>query len=242
MPLLDHFHPPLRGPYPWEGVHHAWATCIVQQLNQDILPRDYFAIPEVSIGPEMEIDVATLEHAKSPGEQSKETGAPGYVPPRPKYSVQVSFALLEAIEVRVYQDLDGAQLRAAVELVSPANKDRAESRETFAAKCASYIRHGIGVVIVDVVTSRSANLHEEVFRLLEVKTRRPAWKSPTGLYAVAYRPVTVRKKPRVEVWPETLKLGKALPVMPLWLRLDLCVPLRLEESYLNTCRSLRIPA
>jgi hypothetical protein len=242
MPLLDHFHPPLHGPHRWEGFHHAWATCIVQQLNKDILPRDYFAVPEISIGPELEIDVATLEHVQPSGGESKEAGAAGYSPPRPKFSVQVSFAQLEGIEVRVYQDLDGAQLRAAIELVSPANKDRSESRRTFAAKCASYIRHGIGVVIVDVVTSRSANLHEELFRLLEVKSRRPAWESPTGLYAVAYRPVTVRKKPRVEVWPEALKLAAALPVMPLWLRLDLCVPVRLEESYLNTCRSLRIPA
>ena len=29
--------------------------------------------------------------------------------------------------------------------------------------------------------------------------------------------------------------------MPLWLMLDLCVPVRLEESYLATCHSLRIP-
>jgi hypothetical protein len=242
MPLLDHFHPPLHGPHRWEGFHHAWATCIVQQLNQDILPRDYFAVPEISLGPELEIDVATLEHAQSPGEESAEAGAAGYSPPRPKFSVQVSFAQLEGIEVRVYQELDGAELRAAIELVSPANKDRVESRRTFAAKCASYLKHGIGLVIVDIVTSRSANLHEEMFNLLEVKARRPAWESPTGLYTVAYRPVTVRKKPRVEVWPETLKLGKALPVMPLWLRLDLPVPVRLEESYLHTCRSLRISA
>jgi hypothetical protein len=96
--------------------------------------------------------------------------------------------------------------------------------------------------MVDVVTSRSANLHAEMFQLLEVKSRRPAWESPTGLYAVAYRPVPVRKKPRVEVWPEVLKLGAELPVMPLWLARELCVPVRLEESYLNTCRSLRIPA
>jgi hypothetical protein len=37
-----------------------------------------------------------------------------------------------------------------------------------------------------------------------------------------------------------LALGDALPVMPLWLSLDLCVPVRLEESYLASCRSLRI--
>ena len=64
----------------------------------------------------------------------------------------------------------------------------------------------------------------------------------TGLSAVAYRAVTLRKRPRVEVWPEPLTLGQPLPGMPLWLTLDLCVPVRLEESYLATCRSLRIPA
>ena len=61
-------------------------------------------------------------------------------------------------EIRVYQDLGGAELRAAIELVSPANKDRAGSRRTFAAKCAGYLQHGIGVVIVDIVTARAANL------------------------------------------------------------------------------------
>jgi hypothetical protein len=157
-------------------------------------------------------------------------------------NVQVSFAHLEGIEVRVYQDLDGAQLRAAIELVSPANKDRPDTRRTFAAKCASYLRHGIGLVVVDIVTSRSPNLHDELFKLLNVKSRRAAWEKPPGVYAVAYRPVPVLKKPRLEVWPEALKLGQPLPVMPLWLSQTLCVPVRLEESYLNTCRSLRIPA
>jgi hypothetical protein len=138
--------------------------------------------------------------------------------------------------------LGGPELRAAIELVSPANKDRAGSRRTFAAKCAGYLKHGIGVVIVDVVTARSANLHAELFEVLDVKSRRGAWQSPTGLYAVAYRGVTVRKSPRVEVWPETLALGEPLPIMPLWLALDLCVPVLLEDSYLATCQSLRIPA
>jgi hypothetical protein len=54
--------------------------------------------------------------------------------------------------------------------------------------------------------------------------------------------VTVRKSSRVEVWPELLTLGQALPVLPLWLAVDLCVPIRLEDSYLAACRSLRISA
>jgi hypothetical protein len=96
MPLLDHFHPPLHGPRRWEGFHHAWATFIAQQLNQETLPPGYFAEPEISL--------------------------------------EVAFPRLDSCEVRVYQDRGGAELRAAIELVSPANKDREGSRRTFAAK------------------------------------------------------------------------------------------------------------
>jgi len=240
MPLLDHFHPPLHGPRRWEGFHHSWAAFIAQQLNQDTLPPEYFAESEISLGPELEIDVATMELAR-PGDREAVTAT--WSPPRPRIAAKVDFAHLDSYEIRVYQDLGGgAELRAAIELVSPGNKDRKGSRRTFAAKCAGYLQHGIGVVIVDVVTARSANLHAELFDVLEVKSRRASWASPTKLYAVAYKAVTVRKSPRVEAWPEVLTLGKALPVLPLWLALDLCVPVRLESSYLATCRSLRISA
>ncbi len=240
MPLLDHFHPPLHGPRRWEGFHNAWATFIAQQLNKDVLPPDYFAESEISLGPELEIDVASVKRTDVPGDP---TATAGYLPPRPRFSVGVDYAHLDSCEIHISQDLGGgAELRGAIELVSPANKDRAGSRRTFAAKCAGYLEHGIGVVIVDVVTSRLGNLHQELFEVLEVTGRPAGWEARTGLYAVAYRPVTVRKRPRAEVWPEVLTLGRPLPAMPLWLSLELCVPVRLEESYLTTCKSLRISA
>lgn len=241
MPLLDHFHPPLHGPRRWEGFHHAWATFIAQQLNDGTLPKDYFAESEISVGPELEVDVATLKHS-GPDTGGRGTATAVWTPARPQLAVKVDFARLDSYEVRVYQNLGGAELRAAIELVSPANKDRTGSRRTFAAKCAGYLKHGISVVIVDVVTARSANLHKELFDVLGVKNRKAAWQSPTGLYAVAYRAVTARKSPRLEAWLEPLALGEALPAMPLWLSLDLCVPVRLEDSYVETCRSLRISA
>jgi hypothetical protein len=241
MPLLDHFHPPLHGPRCWEGFHHAWATVIAQHLNQEVLPPGYFAEPEISVGPELEIDVATLEMTR-PHRAGNGSTTAVWSPPRPKIAVKADFSRLDSYEIRVYQEMGGAELRAAIELVSPANKDRAGSRRTFAAKCAGYLQHGIAVVIVDIVTSRRVNLHEELFETLEARNRKAVWRSSTGLYAVAYRAVTARKAPRIEAWPETLALGKELPVMPLWLSLDLCVPMHLEESYLTTCRSLRISA
>src|SRR3989441_5464857 len=82
-PLLDHFHPPLHGPRRWEGFHHAWATFIARQLNHDVLPPGYFADPEISLGPEMEIDVATMELTR-PERDEPAPATAVWAPPRPK--------------------------------------------------------------------------------------------------------------------------------------------------------------
>lgn len=242
MPLLDHFRPPLRGPRRWEGFHHAWAANIAQHLNREVLPAEFFAESEISLGPTLEIDVANVEWAD--GDAGREaagaaTGTAVWTPAKPLLTFPVDFARLDVCEVRVYEELGGAQLRAAIDLVSPANKDRPGSRRTFAAKCAGYLKQAVSVVIVDVVTERTANLHADLLDALEVS--EAAWESPTQLYAVAYRPVPVQKRQRIEAWPEVLTLGGALPIMPLWLRVDLSVPLQLEETYAMTCEGLRIP-
>src|SRR5438270_6470812 len=105
MPLLDHFHPPLHGPRHWEGFHHAWATVIAQQLNNGILPPDHFAEPEISLGPELEIDVATLKLTPA---VSGSAATATWSPPKPKSAVKVDFARLDSYEVRVYQNVGGA--------------------------------------------------------------------------------------------------------------------------------------
>ena len=242
MPLLDQFHPPLHGPRRWEGFHHGWASQIAELLNRDILPADYFAEPEISLGPELEIDVATMELGASGRSEQGGTATAVWAPARPNISLAVDFAHLDTCEVRVYQELGGAELRAAIELVSPSNKDRPSSRRVFAAKCAGYLKHGVSVVIVDVVTDRAANLHAELFEALDVTPDAPHWESATKLYAVAYRPVPLKAQPRVEIWTEALALGARLPTLPLWLSVDLCVPLHLEESYSAACVALRIRA
>ena len=66
------------------------------------------------------------------------------------------------IEVQVFATVTGATLVGAIELVSPGNKDRPETRRAFAAKCVSYLTRGIGLIVVDIVTNRLANLHNEV--------------------------------------------------------------------------------
>jgi hypothetical protein len=98
MPLLDHFNPPLHGPRRWEGFHHSWATVIAQQLNQETLPPDYFAEPEISLGPEMEIDVATMELTRA-GTGGSKTATAVWSPGRPKLSATVDFSRLDSYEI-----------------------------------------------------------------------------------------------------------------------------------------------
>jgi hypothetical protein len=241
MPLLDHFHPPLSVERPWEGFHSAWASAIAARLNEDQLPPDYFAMPLVTVGGRVEVDVATFRSgaAEEPGNGSVATAV--WAPPRPALTAAVDFIDPDAYEVQVLQELGGPKLRAAIELVSPANKDRPSHRQAFAVKCAAHLQRGVSVIVVDIVTERSANLHTELTQALG-RSDALAWQTASALYAVAYRPVSGEAGQRIDAWPEALAVGEALPTLPLWLDEGLCLPLRLEESYRATCASLRIRA
>jgi len=239
MPLLDHFHPPLSIERPWEGIHSTWATTIATQLNQDQLPAEYFAMPLVTLGGGVQVDVGTFQTGEQPESPSGGVVTQIWAPPSPPLSVVVDFVSLDVYEVRVMQQMGGPKLRSAIELVSPANKDQASHRRAFAIKCAGYLQQGVAVIIVDVVTERTANLHVALADILGL-AHPLAWCSPSQLYAVAYRPTQAAAAQRLEAWPEALAVGAALPTMPLWLSETLCLPLRLEASYQATCAALRI--
>ena len=242
MPLRDHFHGALRERRHWEGFHSAWPSFIIQRLNLRLPPR-YHAEPHVHLGAFVEADVATLEEELLAGSEAAPNGASGgvamavWAPPRPAQTISVDLPAQDVFEVAVYDDR-GGRLVAAVELVSPANKDRPEHRRAFAVKCAAYLQQRVSVVVVDVVTERRDNLHVEVMALLERSEAAP-WPAEQDLYAIAYR--TKEKDAwRMDLWPEPLALGRPLPTLPLWLAANLAVPLELEASYEETCQTLRI--
>jgi hypothetical protein len=239
MPLQDHFTPPLSRTHPWRGFHSAWAAALARHLNQGILPSGYYAIPNVDLDGPIEIDVATLRDQQDHEGTAAEEQTATWMPLQPALTVTLDFPPLEQVEVQVFWDESSPQLKAAVELVSPRNKDRPEARRVFAVKCVNYLHTGSSVVVIDVVTARRANFHAEILRLLELDGLA-AWQSPTELYAVAYQATAVEKKRRLQAWPEALAVGSSLPRVPLWLGADVCVPLDLEATYQMTCRDLRI--
>jgi hypothetical protein len=143
-------------------------------------------------------------------------------------------------EVRVYDVQRERRLVAAVELVSPANKDRPETRAQFVAKCAAMLRQRVSVVLVDVVTVRGFNLYAELLEWVGGRDRALG-DDPPATYAAAcrWRPRGARRW--LEAWSRPLEVGQPLPVLPLWLSEELAIPLDLEASYEQTCRDLRIP-
>ena len=247
MPLRDHFHLPLLNRKSWEGFHSGWAFLIAQRLNGALLSRGYESESQVHVGTQIEIDVATHEENRGPNlfgvNGSIATEVQTYAPPAPPITGVVAFADADLFEVRIYKTDGVWKLVAAIELVSPANKDRPSTRRAFATKVASYLQKGVSIVVVDVVTRRLANLHDELVELLHLPDQFD-WQSATGLSAIAYRTVTEKEgeteMERLDLWPHVLSLGEPLPTLPLWLAPGLAVPLELELTYSNACQSLRI--
>jgi hypothetical protein len=239
VPLLDHFHGRLKKAHHWESFHHAWATTLALELNKHVLPRQYLAEPHVKMGVEVESDVGTFEEDESEAEEARSGGTAVYAPPRPPLTLPLDFAGIDLFEVQIRDEERAGDLVAAIELISPANKNRPRHRQAFTIKCASYLQTGVSVVVVDVVTSRRANLHADLLALLGHPVEANGH-SVGGLYAVAYRTVSKRKKVRLEAWPESLALGATLPTLPLWLATDYVVPLALESSYAIVCDGFRL--
>lgn len=238
MMLQDHFRPPLSTRRHWHAFHNAWATYIAADLNAK-LPEGYFAEPNVQFG--IEIDVAAFEESQQ--ELANETGLvqlrtsqSRWIPPAATQTLPF-LPTTESVEISIFDSEAGPFLRGAIELVSPANKDRSAHRTAFVSKCETYLRQGISLIVVDVVTARQANLHGELLaRLTESKVSS----AKLNLYAIAYRPIERNGQPSLDIWQEELSIGGILPTLPLWLRGEICLPVDLAATYERTCREQRI--
>jgi hypothetical protein len=242
MSLLDHFHPPLSQERHWESFHAVWATEIVGMLNQSVLPPSYFAEAQVHVGSRIEVDAATFERdGVRSAEANRNSGGvvvDTWAPPATAMVMPTVFP--DEVEVQVLGGPTGAHLVAAIELISPGNKDRPETRRAFAAKCASYLQLGIGLVVVDVVTERPGNLHDDLVTLLQ-QDERFRFPTDAALYTVAYRPA--RREPggdQIDIWPVPLALGQSLPIMPLALRGAATLPLDLKTTYMEARQRSRL--
>jgi len=242
MPLRDHFRSPLDDKHSWDELHGMWPAMIVRQLIE-VLPEPYFAAPGVHLGSLYEVDVGTYGD-RDPGGADFDTGEGGlalatHAPPKPTLSLEPELRHQDVYEVRIYESRRNRRVVAAIEIVSPSNKDRPEHRDAFVSKVAHLLKNDICVSIIDVVSTSYFNLYAESIDACNGVD--PALEGePTPVSAVTVRFRHENRKRMMDNWYYPLAIGRALPTLPIWLTETFAVSLDLEACYEETCRTLRI--
>lgn len=242
MPLRDHFRPPLILRHTWDKLHGMWPAVIVQYLFAR-LPEGYIAAPNIHLGTAFEVDVTTHFDENRQAAYSDNGGGVAtlpWAPPAPTLTLEAEIPKQDEYEVLIYDETRGQTLVAAIEIVSPGNKDRPENRQAFVAKMAALLQQDVCVSIVDLVTVRQFNLYADLLALIG-KTDPALGTTPPDVYAATvryrYRP---RRRSRIDSWFYPLTSGQPLPTLPLWLDENVAVALDLESTYEDSCRVLRI--
>ena len=236
MPLLDHFHGQTHIELPWPTMTQAWAVTLMGWLNRT-LPKDRFqALTDIRLGPQVEADVAEYlrndfpdsDYGSGSNGSVATLAAPTAAPPA---VLTISALFADAIEVEIRERRAGRPIVGVIELVSPANKDRPAACDSFVAKAVAYLRNGIGVVFIDIVTERHANLHNQLMEA--IGGENPQRMPDTPIYVSGYRPVHRRESHanEIEVWPYAAVVGQPVPAVPLGLRGGPVVLLDLENTY-----------
>lgn len=132
----------------WNCVHPLWLTYLIEWV-QPRLPAGYKAllggVPALTVGSANDQPDLIVGHCEpeQPAEPATDTAV---MEPDQELSVAIRLEPQRAVHI----DFHG-QLVAAVELVSPRNKDRNDSKETYANRYLGYLRLGVHLLLVDVL-------------------------------------------------------------------------------------------
>ena len=248
MPVRDHFHPPSL-----EGVCRG-NRCIA--VGSRKLPADSTKYCRKTTSPstgcgstaDMEIDIGVAEDEESVNASGTNgvNGSGGTAVATARRGLYAStghwvgaFRLPRCRRSESFHQSRRGETGRGDRAGQPRNKDRNEKREAFVAKCLDYLASGASVVIVDIVTDRHANLHNEIVQRMSGPASLEIT-DESSLYAVSYRPVVRNKRSGIDVWVNPFAVGDPLPTMPLRLIADYFVPVELETTYTEACRRRRL--
>ncbi len=240
MPLRDHFRSPVNDKHRWDAVHGQWPGELVRTLF-DLIPDDFVAEPTVHHGSPFEVDISMIESDDREEGTGKAIGGTTTVAvAAPTVTIPTDLTELDEYEIEIYDMSRERRLVAAIEIVSPANKDRPGKRDAFLAKVGALLRQEVCVSIVDIVTIPKASLYAELLARVDRFGERPSEPSPPPHAATFRMRENSKGRPLLDAWYVPMALGEPLPSIPLWLSPDMRIELPLEPSYQEVCRLLRI--
>ena len=214
----------------WEGVRHLWMTELVRWIKPR-LPDGYRAIigstPRLSIGgtaskPDIGVRSWRTVEQVLHGPADPTGVADGL---EPDFEVPVA-----SIETEATLLIDrGGWLVAAIELVSPRDKDRPEAREKALNRHLGYLLDTVNLLVIDVhPRPRGFSFADEIAARLDLQ--RPSTPTP---FAVSYRvgePAAFGGH-FLAVWNRPMIVGRPLPTIALPLTVHQAVNVDLERTY-----------
>lgn len=208
----------------WEGMRLLWMAELQRHLKTR-LPAGFRAYlgsgPGVAVGaPPGRPDVAIRSH-----------GAVAEITPTPSISepdIEVAVATLDAAP-SLFVERNG-RLVAAVELVSPRNKDRPVARATYLGRYAGYLIEGVNLLLIDVHRRPAGfSFADGIAAELQVPGQ-PELPPPLAISYRVGEPAATGGR-LLAIWRRPLSAGVALPVLSLHLSTELWVEVDLEATY-----------
>jgi hypothetical protein len=204
----------------WESVGPLWITSLLYWL-QERLPPGYRAylgsVPALTIA-------AGLEEGAAPSGALTDR-------PDPDFHAVSMLNPEPQLAVHVYHH---GQLIAAVELVSPRNKDRPSSREFYRNRYLGYLWSGVHLMLIDV------HRRPVGFSFVEAIVAEMQCRLPTGMppHAVSWDVGgrTPEGQRFLDGWYRQLAVGEPLPTLPLALTAERVLQIDLEKTYAEAAR------
>jgi hypothetical protein len=216
----------------WDGVNHLWIAELLHWIKPR-LPEGYRAYigsaPLLAVGePEGRPDVSVRTASVPPLEDG--TGAaPASQEPASEPDEEVAVATLDPTHT-LFVAREG-WLVAAVELVSPRNKDRLAARALSTSRYAGYLLSGVHLLLVDVHPRPYAfSFADEIAR--ELQFTRPPCPPPAAVVYRVGEPAPTGGR-LLATWRRRFEVGAALPTLRLPLTAEVSVPVDLEQSYMR---------
>ena len=215
----------------WDSLHAVWQTELLYWV-QGQLPAGYRAyigsVPNLTVGSETgRPDVGVRDWQTTPPTPPIPTGGSD---DQPDFEGVVTLTL-EA-DHAIHIDRSGF-LIAAIELVSPRNKDRPDSRERYTRRYYGYIRQNVHLMLIDVLP-RPVGFSFADAVAADVGLELPPTPVP---YAVSFRVgEPVPEGTILAYWRRPLAVGAPLPTILLALTVHESVRIDLEHTYREAAR------
>ena len=210
----------------WDSILQFWITELVHWLRPH-LPSHYRAylglVPSVSLDLSLGRPDVTVWEWTPPPPASTNGGSAVQEPDQRTVAV---FDIDPQLAVHVFRQ---GQLVAAIELVSPRNKERTESRTLYTNRYLGFLGQGVHLLLIDLLPRPQGFSFSDAIAAASQFRQAPC---PPPC-AISYNVGGLADPPGrfLDIWRRSLTIGSPLPTLPLWLTGDQLVPVDLEFTY-----------